>query len=44
MVYSTACWNTSVAVYREIKNMNIKSSKLISLKGGISMRVIGLGW
>ena len=31
-------------VYREVKNLNSKSSKILSLKENIRMRVIGLGW
>ena len=42
--YSGTCWNTADAVDRDLKNLNNKSSKLLSLKENIRIRVIGLGW
>ena len=44
MFYSAVCCNTASDVDRELKNLNIKLSKLLSLKGNIRMKVIGLGW
>ena len=44
MFYSAECWNNADAFDREMKNLNSKVSKLIALKGNISMRAIGLGW
>ena len=44
MFYSVACWETAAEDDRELKNMNIKTSKLLSLKDNFRMRVIGLGW
>ena len=44
MFYSASCWNTTAAVDRELKEMNIRSSKLQSLMEHIRMRVICLGW
>ena len=32
MFYSAACWNTAAAIYRRVKNLNIKSSKILALK------------
>ena len=44
MFYSEACWNTDATVYREMKKLNIKSSKIIVIKENIRMGVIGLDW
>ena len=38
------CWNTAAADDRDLKKMNIKSFKLLSLKDNIRTRMIGLGW
>ena len=42
--YSVECWNTTAAVYRDMKKLNSKSYKLLYLKENIRMRVIGLVW
>ena len=44
MFYYAACWDTTAAFYRELKNMNRNSYKLLALKDNIRTRVIGLGW
>ena len=44
MFYSVACWNNSDPVDREIKKLNSKSFKILTLKENISMRLRGLGW
>ena len=44
MLHYAARWNTAAVVDRELKNMNSKSYKLLSLKENIRMRVIGLSW
>ena len=42
--YSAVCWNTTAAVDKDLKNINIKSYKILELKEYIKMSLIGLVW
>ena len=44
MFYCASCWNTAATVDWDMKKLNSKSSKMLSLKENIRMRSIVLGW